>query len=145
MVDIRVSLTVYPTKFFYLFFLLSLFLILFFFSIKNVANLFFVYFHLFKQTILTTNKCEKVSIKYPAQGFELSTFWLRVSYLDQGSRPLSNHVSPNQLISTLSCCVIVVPMLGKRLSILHVNLRLKSWWPNCWGGYARVCGVFGNK
>ena len=33
-------------------------------------------------TTLTTNKCEKMSIQYPAPGFELTTFWLRVSSLN---------------------------------------------------------------
>ena len=33
-------------------------------------------------TILTTNKCEKVSIHYPAPGFELTTFQLQVFSLN---------------------------------------------------------------
>ena len=34
-------------------------------------------------TILKTYKCEKMSFQYPAPGFKLTTFWLRVSSLNQ--------------------------------------------------------------
>ena len=43
-----------------------------------------------KITILKTNKCEKTSIQYPALGFELITFWLRVFSLNHYTRaPIS--------------------------------------------------------
>ena len=33
-------------------------------------------------TVLTTNKCEKISIQYTVLGFELTTFRKRVSFLN---------------------------------------------------------------
>ena len=53
--------------------------------LKKWANLglFFVYFCLFKQTLqFLQQKMWKMSIQYPAPGFELTTFWLRVSSLN---------------------------------------------------------------
>ena len=47
-------------------------------------GLFFVYFCLFKQTlqILQQIWMWKMSIQYPALGFELTTFWLQVSSIN---------------------------------------------------------------
>ena len=44
-----------------------------------ITGLFFIYFRLFKNTIFTTNKYEKMSIQYTVQGFELMTFETWVS------------------------------------------------------------------
>ena len=52
-----------------------------------ITGLFFISFLSFQTniTIFTTSKCEKMSIQYPVPWFELTTFWLWVSPLDQGS------------------------------------------------------------
>ena len=60
-------------------------------------------------TILKTYKCEKMSFQYPAPGFKLTTFWLRVSSLNQwpGLPPLylifSLVVEMNINFSDLAC------------------------------------------
>ena len=53
------------------------------FYIKMGHGLFF-FFSSFQAniTILTTNKCEKMSIQSTALGFDLTTFWLQVSSLN---------------------------------------------------------------
>ena len=58
---------------------------------KKWANpgLFSVYFWSFQTnivTIFTTSKMWKMSIQYPVLGFELTTFWLRVSSLNHQTR-----------------------------------------------------------
>ena len=75
--------------------LLLILLVEFLFKKRANPRLFFVYFRLFKQSLqFFNNKKWKISKQYPAPGFELTTFCLRVSSLNNSTSflPLSSCV-----------------------------------------------------